>query len=393
MIQQHHGGQPHWDVRVRRGGDLVSFAVPLGLPCEPGVNRLAVCTDHPVAGEPVTEWDRGSCAAGHWNDDRVEVTFHGERARGRYVFVNVHGEGDRHWIVRRVDPAPAGWRPLPVFVPPMLARPGLLPKVDEDEQWAYGLAGGGVRAVARVQDGWLVLRDAAGEDITARYPELRGLGERLAGAEVLLDGEIVTPRGGRPAVYLVHDLLHVDGLSCLDLPYAERRALLDGLDLAGAHWRVCGHYVGDPATALRVAHSRGLAGVVARRLGSRYRPGRTSPDWLAVDGVYIAEVVVGGWRPGSGRRSGTFGSLLLGLREGGVLRYVGNVGSGFSTEELAWLTGRLNEAATDRSPFHSVPEGQAAAAYWVRPSLVAEVVHRGWTNAGCLRNSRWRGLR
>jgi bifunctional non-homologous end joining protein LigD len=431
VIQEHHSRRLHWDVRLEHDGVLVSWVVPMGLPIEPGTPRLAVHTeDHPLdyatfegeipAGEygggTMSLWDRGRYEPVHWNNHKVEVVLRGERITGRYVFVNQHSrDNERNWRVRRLDPAPAGWQPLPSFVPPMEPRHGPLPRVDEDPEWAYEFHWDGTRAIARVQGGHLTLCDAEGTDITRGYPDLRGLGEQLGSTEALLDGAILVFSDGRPdpeavrrresartparartaaarspAVYLLFDVLHVAGHSCLDLPYLTRRELLAGLGLDGAHWRVPEHYAGDGGAVVRASSAHGLTGVVAKRVDSPYRPGERSDDWRRIGGVDVRDVVIGGFHAGG---EDTFRSLLLGIPRGDKLAYVGTVSRGFTREEHEMLARRLRRSVRKRSPFHPVPSTRGRDVRWVKPELVGEVVFRGWSKTGRLQGTRWRGLR
>jgi bifunctional non-homologous end joining protein LigD len=432
VVHEHHARRLHWDVRLERGGVLVSWAVPRGLPAQPGVVRLAVHTeDHPLEyatfeGEiPRGEygaglmkiWDAGQYETKLWTDDKVEITLHGGRVDGRYVFLR----RSENWLVRRVDPAQRpDWQPPPEELAPMLATAGTLPPVAEDEAWGYEFKWDGVRALLWSTEGRVRLASRTGADVTATYPELRGVGEQLGSTEVLLDGEIVALTGGRPSfaalqrrmhvtdaaqarrlaerhpvTLLVFDLLHLDGRPCLDLPYRQRRRLLDGLELRGPHWQTPRHYAGGGAEVLAASREQGLEGVVAKRLESAYRPGRRSGDWIKVARVTTQEVVVGGWRPGTGRREGVLGSLLLGVPDGdGGLRYVGAVGTGFTDTDLEVLSRKLAGLGRRTSPFATpVPADRARGAHWVRPDLVGEVVFREWTGDGRLRMASWRGLR
>jgi bifunctional non-homologous end joining protein LigD len=114
---------------------------------------------------------------------------------------------------------------------------------------------------------------------------------------------------------------------------------------------------------------------------------------VKIKNVRTQEVVVGGWRPGQGRRAGTIGSLLLGLPGDDGLRYIGNVGTGFTEETLADLMTRLRKLARRTSPFTEVPNLVAREAQWVTPRLVGEVRFTEWTGDGRLRHPSWRGLR
>jgi bifunctional non-homologous end joining protein LigD len=106
-------------------------------------------------------------------------------------------------------------------------------------------------------------------------------------------------------------------------------------------------------------------------------------------------VVIGGWKPGAGRREGTVGSLLLGVPDAdGALRFAGHVGTGFSERMLADLHARLSSLERKTSPFaDEVPREFARFARWTTPRLVGEVAFGEWTPDGRLRHPRWRGLR
>ena len=142
----------------------------------------------------------------------------------------------------------------------------------------------------------------------------------------------------RPVTYLIFDLLYLDGRSLVDLPYTERRERLEELELDGPNWQTPSHHRGEGKALLRLTEERGLEGLVAKRLDSRYLPGRRSRAWLKVKNIRSQELVIGGWLPGQGRRAGTIGAILVGYHEdddgGRRLRYAGRVGSGFTEAEL-----------------------------------------------------------
>jgi bifunctional non-homologous end joining protein LigD len=408
----------------------VSWAVPKGLPPDPKVNHLAVHVDdhaleygsfegHIGEGEygagAVTIWDRGTYEAQKWTDREVMFVLHGERTQGRFVLFQT---GGKNWMIHRMDaPARPDWQALPEHLAPMLATPGELPKNDRD--WAFEMKWDGVRAIARIDGGRITLISRNDKDMTVSYPELRPLGESVGTTQLLLDGEIVTFDGqGRPsfgklqqrmnvanasaarrlaqsdpAVLLVFDLLHLDGRSLLDVPYRDRRELLIDLELAGPSWQTPPAFDGAGAEAFAASREQGLEGVVAKRLDSRYFPGRRSPDWVKVKNFRTQEVVVGGWSPGKGRRAETVGALLLGIPGAEGLEYVGQVGTGFTEQALADLHSRLTRLARKSPPFVDVPRADARDANWVTPKLVGEVVFSEWTGDGRLRHPSWRGLR
>ncbi|HXQ19485.1 MAG TPA: non-homologous end-joining DNA ligase [Acidimicrobiales bacterium] len=431
VIQEHHARALHWDFRLERDGVLVSWALPKGLPVDPKRNHLAVHTeDHPLeyatfAGEipsgeygggAVSIWDRGHYECEKWSEREVMVVLHGSRASGRYVLFQTRGT---QWMIHRMDPAPAGWEPLPEHLRPMLCTAGPLP--DSDAGWSYECKWDGLRALVAVEGGRVRISSRNDLDVTASYPELRALGLALGTKQLLLDGEIVAfDDEGRtsfgllqqrmhvadaakarrlaasvPVSLLIFDVLHVDGRPTLDLPYEERRRLLESLELAGECWATPPVFTGrSGAEVLRGALAAGIEGVVCKRLDSRYLPGRRSDQWRKVKGVRTQEVVIGGYTPGQGQRADTIGALIVGIPGEGGLRYAGKVGTGFSDRALGQLRARLGRLTRVTSPFAGeLPRAQVAGATWVRPSLVGEVVFSQWTKDGRMRHPSWRGLR
>ena len=438
VVQEHHtprgrtGERVHWDLRLERDGVLKSWAVPKGPPLVPDENRLAVPTeDHPLeyasfsgtiaAGEygggDVTIWDAGRYETEKWDERHIIVRFDGRRLTGRYVLFPLK---DGAWNLKRLDPAPSR---LPERVTrsgftPMLATPGELPAGDQDGAWGYEFKWDGVRAVAYVDGGRVTLRSRKGEDITVRYPEVAALPPSLVGRDVVVDGEIVAMdeqgrpdfgvlqnrmhrtgpevRGmaeAKPVTYLVFDLLAEGERSLLDRPYAERRERLDELAPGGGRWVLTPWFRGGGADVLAASLDNGLEGVVAKRLDSAYRPGVRAPEWVKAKNFRTQAVVVGGWRPGKGRRAGGVGSLLFGVHDDdGRLVYAGHVGTGFTDQALREIERLFTPRATP--PFDGdLPREVSRDARWVEPNLVGEVAYGQWTTDGRLRHPSWRGLR
>ncbi|MEA2131879.1 MAG: bifunctional non-ous end joining protein LigD, partial [Solirubrobacteraceae bacterium] len=415
-------------------GVAASWAIPNAIPEDPKQNRLAVRTeDHPLeylefegdipkgsygAGS-MRIWDRGTYETHKFDDDKVEVTFHGERLRGRYgLFPLKRRKGEppgKDWMIHRMDPPEDPARePMPERLAPMLAKPAKLP--DDDERWAYEIKWDGVRAIAYSEPGRIRFESRNHNDISAAYPELKAFNRALSSHSAILDGEIVSfdadgrPSFGRlqsrmhvrgesqarrlskeiPVAYIVFDLLWVDGHSLLELPYAERRERLRALGLDGPAWQTPEHVEGNGAAMLAASLERGLEGIVAKRLDSPYEPGRRSRCWLKIKNVRREDVVVGGWLPGEGRRRDRIGALLVGVPEDGHLRYAGRVGTGFTDAELTRLAAVLEQRAG--SPFAGAPKPPRGAVF-VEPTRVAEVEFTEWTSDGMLRHPSYKGLR
>ena len=306
---------------------------------------------------------------------------------------------------------PAYGGPVPgAPLSPMLATSGALPL---GPGWSYEFKWDGVRVLAELSGGRPRLWARSGAEVTAAYPELAG----LTGRGTVLDGEVVVlDAAGRPSfttlaermhvreparaarlaatlpiTYMIFDVLRLDGVDLTGRPYTERRALLDGLELAGPHWMVPPAFTDGPATSAAARENR-LEGVVAKRLNTPYLPGTRSPDWIKVKFDRTGDYVIGGWRPGVRR----LGGLLVGVPtpEGGLV-FRGRVGGGIGGDSERELLAVLGPLKHPVSPFtgRPVPREDARGAHWVRPELVVEVRYGNLTPDGRLRFPRFLRLR
>jgi bifunctional non-homologous end joining protein LigD len=344
VVQEHHARALHWDLRLERDGVLASWAVPKGIPVDPHENHLAVRTeDHPMeyldfhgdiprgqyGAGTMTVWDHGEYETFEWEPGKVVVRFAGERVRGRYALFRT---GGKNWMIHRMDPPqdpdrvdpPADFRPMRAT--DRTRRPS-------GDGWAFEMRWPGRRVSALVQGGRVRVHDADGADVTVAFPELRALGLQLGTTEALLDGVVTTigvdraadggARGagyegrlearfaasdGRaaarlarqdPVVLMLVDLVWLDGRMLVELPYAERRAALERLGLAGASWQTPPVERGDGARAADAARRLGFPGIVAKRLDSKYESGVASRSWAAVP------VHAGSTRPSKAARKET----------------------------------------------------------------------------------------
>jgi bifunctional non-homologous end joining protein LigD len=430
VVQEHSARRLHWDLRLEHGGVAASWAIPNGIPDDPGQNRKAIRTeDHPLEylgfeGEipkgsygagAVRIWDRGTYELEKWEAEKVMVRFEGERVRGRYALFRA-GEEAKDWMIHRIDPPEEERDPFLESVVPMLAKPSTLPA--SDEGWAAEVKWDGVRAIAYCRPGRIELQTRNLNTVTAQYPEVRRLSRRLGARDAVLDGELVAfDEQGRPSferlqqrihqtdasvvrrrmkshpvTYVLFDLLYLDGHDLLAEPYTRRRELLEELDLQGESWQTPAYSVGHAAELLAASAERQLEGIVLKRLDSRYAPGKRTGAWLKVKAVGRQELVIGGWAPGEGRRRDRIGAILLGAFDAeGELHYAGKVGTGFSERDLDELLERLRPLARDSNPF--AHRRGPRNANFVAPELVAEIEFREMTAEGMVRHGSFKGLR
>ncbi len=300
---------------------------------------------------------------------------------------------------------------------PMKAVSGTLPAAPG---WAYEIKWDGMRAIVTNGADGIAAHSSELNDITPRFPELRELHGALGPLDVVLDGELVAlgpsglpdfgllqrrmhvdrapdveaRRAEVPVVFMVFDVLRVDGTETFALPLNNRRSVLESLLDPGPSWRVSEQQRDDGTELFEAVRHRGMEGIVAKRLSSLYRPGRRSPDWVKVKSRLRQEFVVGGWVSGAGNRDGQIGGLMLGYYDDSGLHLAGRVGSGLSDEESRRLRVQLAELGRDSSPFaDTIAPVSGRTVHFVHPEIVVEVAFAEWTSNGNLRHPAYLGQR
>jgi bifunctional non-homologous end joining protein LigD len=422
VVQRHDARRLHYDFRLERDGVLASWAVPKGVPLEPGEQHLAVhVEDHPLEygsfeGEipqgnygagTVEIWDRGTYELlEEKRDGGLTVRLHGKRLEGTWALVPAHLSGEeKNWLIlrKREDGAAAG--PLRTYRP-MLAT--LTEELPRGEGWEFEPKWDGYRALGYVRGGEATLVSRNGNDLTQRFASVaKELPKALRTPDAVVDGEVVAldvhgkssfsamQQGSTHLAYEVFDVLEEDGESLVDLPLTERRARLEKLLARNPVVQLSGSFT-DGDALFEAAEEQGLEGVMAKRTSSRYGEGKRSRDWLKIKTHGRQEFVICGYTKGQGRRSGGFGALVLGVHRGGNWEWVGNVGTGFREHDIEELLAKLEPLRRETSPFPVVPKMpkvKKGDVVWVEPKLVAEVEFAQWTHDGHLRAPSFQGLR
>jgi bifunctional non-homologous end joining protein LigD len=282
------------------------------------------------------------------------------------------------------------------------------------EEWIFEIKFDGYRMLTRIDGKDIRLITRNGNDWTDKLRPLQEEIKRMKLPDGWYDGEIVVhDEHGKPNFNLLQ--LAFDGSTARDRLLHVRRALPQGLRPArraarrapsaaagGAgpapvrHRALLRREFGtDPKPLVVAACQIGLEGVIGKRRDSRYVT-RRSPEWIKLKCGQRQEFVIGGYTDPQGARTG-IGSLLLGYYDkDGVLRYAGNVGSGFNGASLRHVRETLGAIETDENPFppRAVP---GRGNHWVKPALVAEVSFSEWTrrlrsaipcSRACARTSR-----
>jgi bifunctional non-homologous end joining protein LigD len=428
VVQRHDARRLHYDFRLERDGALASWAVPKGVPLEPGQQRLAVhVEDHPLdyasfEGEiPKGEYGAGSVEI--WDAGTYElveekpnggltVRLHGKRLEGLWSLVPAKLSGDpKNWLLlrkREDGAAPGGSR---TTYKPMLGTLEDEQHMPRGEGWEFEIKWDGYRIVARLAGGEARLHTRKDQDYTERFAKVAGeLVKALKTPDCVVDGEVCAldedgrpsfsamqqAKPGTPIVYYLFDLLEVDGEPVVDLPLSERRArLLKLLDRRNRTVQFSESFDDGPAL-LRAAKQQRLEGIMGKRLDSRYEPGKRTRDWLKFKAHGEQELVIAGYTRGKGRREWSFGALVLAVYGPDGLEWAGNVGTGFNDEEIDRLLKKLRPLERKASPFPKalkMPRVRKDDIVWVEPRLVADISFAEWTHDGRLRAPVYQGLR
>jgi bifunctional non-homologous end joining protein LigD len=428
VIQRHDARRLHYDLRLERDGALASWAVPKGIPLEPGERHLAVhVEDHPIDyGTFEGEIPKGQYGAGTveiWDSGTYELveekrdgglTFRlrGKKLEGVWTLVPAKLDGDpKNWLLIRKREDGGGSPAARRKYAPMLATLEDEKNMPRGEDWEFEIKWDGYRIVSRVAGGEAELRTRKDQDYTERFENVaKELVKALKTPDCVVDGEVCAldeegrpsfsamqqRKPGTPVVYYLFDLLELDGEPIVDLPLSERRERLEQLLDKRNRTVKFSESFGDGPALMRAARERKLEGIVAKRRGSRYLPGKRSRDWLKFKAHAEQEFVIAGYTRGKGRRASGFGSLVLGVYGDDGLEYVGNVGTGFDEAEIARLLKLLRPLERQDPPFTQVPKLPRVRKddiVWVEPKLVAEVSFVEWTHDRRLRAPVYEGLR
>jgi bifunctional non-homologous end joining protein LigD len=398
-------------------------------------------------------WDRGAYellgdASAEEQLARGDFKFrlHGEKMTGEFAIVRMkRGKGNEWLLLKKKDAAAQpGWNTedhavsvltgrtqeeiargleamqrkktaesLPEIGTPMLAQIG---KGDppSGKSWIYEVKWDGVRAICYIQDGHVRMVSRNGNVIDRQYPELSILPHHIKARTAIVDGEIaaLNERGvpsfellqrrinvadassvallsrHHPVVFYAFDLLYLDGRDLRGLPLTERKRLLKEVLKPSDVIRYSEHFT-DGAALLEAAKQQGVEGIVGKKASSFYES-RRSGGWVKYKIHSSDSFLLCGFTEGARDH---FGALVLGVQDGGKLKWAGNVGTGFDRKTMKAIYDKLAPLAIDKCPLEPDKNLPKKDVTWVRPELVCEVEFANWTEDGRLRAPVWKGFR
>jgi bifunctional non-homologous end joining protein LigD len=294
--------------------------------------------------------------------------------------------------------------PFPEKIEPMLATPVDAPF--DDARWLFEVKWDGYRSICYVDGERIRFLSRNHLDLGKKFPDLVAARPEIAAQTAVIDGEILAlnpegkpdfqllqnAAGFRPGprrpekpvlIFYAFDLLYCNGRDLTNEPLLDRKRLLSQIIDSPGRIRFSDHVEGKGRLLFQQVREQGMEGIIAKDGQSKYEQ-RRSKRWLKIKFAKTMDAVIGGYTGGRGSRS-HFGALILGLYDGSALHYIGNVGGGFSEDDLQLLHERMNALQTDKCPFGTAPK-TAEKAQWVRPELVCEVSFTEMTADGKLRH-------
>ncbi len=294
---------------------------------------------------------------------------------------------------------------------PMLAHSAKQPFSSPDH--IFEAKWDGIRAISYVTDS-LSIKGRRHTELTNKFPELHEL--RTLAPNTVVDGEIVVlPKGKinfqlilrriqavhageiqylaakHPATYILFDVLELNGQTLINYPLMKRKTILENCVTESQRIVISDYIETDGKLYYQAALLQGFEGIIAKHKHSQYYPGRRSNAWIKIKQTLSCDCVIAGFTRGRGNRATTFGALILGLYDNGTLVHIGQVGTGFTDQDLRQLHARMIPLISSHAIINISPPLQPVT--WIRPQLVAKIVYQTLTHDGKLRFARYLGLR
>lgn len=271
----------------------------------------------------------------------------------------------------------------------------------------------GLRIQAHILPEGISLFSRRLENITPQFPDIiKALGESINAEKSILEGEciaidqntgeilsfqVVAHRRGRkygikrvaeeiPVVLTLFDVLCVDGKSLLNVPYLERRRIIEEIVRESNNVKITHPRITDNPKELDElmyeAIDNGCEGLVVKSVNedSVYHAGSRGFQWIKYKKEYKSEmadtvdlVIVGAFA-GQGRRAGTYGALLMASydKKMDTFKTVCKLGTGFNDKILAELPKIFEGDRIDH--IHPRVESKIKADYWFLPRKVLELI-------------------
>ena len=293
---------------------------------------------------------------------------------------------------------------MPADLKPMLA--GITDEPFNNQDWQFEIKWDGYRALAYLDNGNVQLRSRNNLSFNEKYkPVYEALKSWKINA--VIDGEVVVLNEEGHAdfgalqkwyqfergilVFFVFDILWLEGYNLMELPLTDRQAIIKELMPANNIIRFSDSIDEYGIDFFKVAQQNGLEGIIAKRKDATYSPGYRTKSWLKIKAEERHEAVICGYTKNKDTDR-LFSSLVLGIPENGKIKFIGQVGTGFSGASQKEIFKKMEPLFTKDCPFEKVPK-TGVATFWIKPHLVCEVKYTELTSEGLMRHPSFQGLR
>jgi bifunctional non-homologous end joining protein LigD len=290
------------------------------------------------------------------------------------------------------------------FIKPMLAKE--TSKAFDDKDWLFEIKWDGYRAIAEKKANYILLYSRNGLNFQQTYPVVVDQLKNID-ADCVLDGEIVvlndegkpdfqflqhySENQDRPIQYYVFDLLELNGKDTTSLPLIDRKELLQKIIPENPVIKYSDHIVEKGKSFFQVSKERDLEGIMAKKMDSKYYPGKRTTDWLKIKNHKTAETIIAGYTEPAGSRK-YFGALILASKKGNKFQYIGHTGTGFDHQSLKEMYDLLQPLVQKKSPFDEKVKTNMPVT-WVKPKLICEIKYSEVTADGKFRHPVFLRLR
>src|SRR3569623_105720 len=294
---------------------------------------------------------------------------------------------------------------------PRSMKPQLATQIDapprDDGGWLHEIKYDGYRTLAHLEAGKVRLLPRTGIDWTDRYGVLAQAFDKVHCKQASLDGEIgvvdengishfadlqqaLSDHAGDRLTYFAFDLMYLDGYDLTKVRLIERKALLQGLlqpvISPSSAIQFSDGIGGDGQVLYDHATEIGLEGILSKRIDAPYVQAR-SKTWVKIKALQVGDFPVVGYTLSTAAAG--IGALALGRWVDGELEYSGKRGTGYSSDELVSILGKLEPLA---SPDQKLP-GMPKDVIPVRPVITAHVHYANLTADNAVRHAVFKGLR